>query len=70
MSLILTPNLPDPDALYADLLAAHDGLSEAQSTAFNARLILILANHLGDPATFAEALKAAHLKGAPDGRPT
>ncbi|CUH40446.1 hypothetical protein JSE7799_03178 [Jannaschia seosinensis] len=57
--LILTPNLPDPDAAYARLLAAHEELDEAESAAFNARLVLILMNHLGDPELLDEALKAA-----------
>lgn len=60
MSLITTPNLRDPDAAYAALLAAHKGLSEAESNAFNARLVLILMNHLGDGPAFEEALKLAH----------
>lgn len=38
----------DSDAFYAALLAAHDGLSEEASRALNARLVLILANELGD----------------------
>jgi hypothetical protein len=59
MSLILTPNLSDPDAAYAALLAAHKGLSEAESHALNARLVLILMNHLGDGPEFAEALRLA-----------
>jgi hypothetical protein len=59
MSLVLTPNLADPDATYAALLAAHKGLSEAESHAFNARLVLILMNHLGDGPDFAEALRLA-----------
>jgi hypothetical protein len=59
MSLILTPNLRDPDAAYAALLAAHKGLSEAESHAFNARLVLILMNHLGDGPEFGEALRLA-----------
>jgi Protein of unknown function (DUF2783) len=59
MSLITAPNLRDPDAAYAALLAAHKGLSEADSHALNARLVLILMNHLGDGPTFAEALKLA-----------
>ena len=42
MTLIAVPNLETPDATYADLIAAHDGMTEAQSHAFNARLILIL----------------------------
>lgn len=57
--LILTPNLPDPDGFYAELLHAHDGLTEAESADFNARLILILCNHIGDRATLRAALDAA-----------
>ncbi|MEQ9257609.1 MAG: DUF2783 domain-containing protein [Roseovarius sp.] len=57
--LILEPNLDAADELYADLLAAHEGLSEAESAALNARLILILANHIGDRALFRDALAAA-----------
>ena len=59
MTLILTPNLPDPDGFYAELLAAHEGLDEAASHALNARLVLILANHVGDRAVLTEALDAA-----------
>lgn len=59
MPLTLDPNLPDPDGFYDDLLAAHDGLSDAESEAFNARLILVLANHIGDHDVLKEALKAA-----------
>jgi hypothetical protein len=53
------PNIAAPDDFYADLLAAHEGLTKAESDAFNARLILILANHVGDRETLAEALEAA-----------
>lgn len=59
MSLITTPNLAYPDAAYAALLAAHKGLSEPESQALNARLVLILMNHLGDGPAFAEALRLA-----------
>ncbi len=48
MELTLTPNIAAPDDFYAALLATHDGLSCAESEALNARLILILANHIGD----------------------
>lgn len=61
MSLNLKPNLPDADDFYADLLAAHDGLTKDQSDALNARLILILANHIGDRSVIQDALKAAKL---------
>ncbi len=58
-TLILSPNMDAPDDIYADLLAAHDGLTKAQSDALNARLILILMNQIGDRATLAQALAAA-----------
>lgn len=57
--LVTTPNIPDPDGFYADLIDAHDGLSEEESTALNARLILILANQIGDRELLAEALEMA-----------
>lgn len=58
-TLITDPNLPSPDDFYEILLAAHDGLSDDASEEFNARLILILANHIGDEAVIKQALEAA-----------
>ena len=57
--LILTPNLKAADDVYADLLAAHDGLTPSESMAFNARMILILANHIGDADVIRHALEEA-----------
>ena len=57
--LTTTPNLTRPDDSYAALIAAHDGLTEAESHALNARLILILMNEVGDHATIAEAIRLA-----------
>ncbi|SFP77219.1 DUF2783 domain-containing protein [Tranquillimonas alkanivorans] len=59
MSLNTKPNLPDPDGFYADLLSAHEGLSTEDSHALNARLVLILANHVGNRAALKEALELA-----------
>ena len=59
MSLTLTPNIPDPDGFYETLINAHEGLTKDESDALNARLILILANHIGDREVLAAALKAA-----------
>ena len=59
MPLTIDPNLDRHDDFYAALIAAHEGLSDDQSAAFNARLILLLANHIGDRAVLAEALAAA-----------
>ncbi len=57
--LILDPNLPECDDFYAELLAAHDGLEEPEIHALNARLILILANHIGDLNVLTQAVSAA-----------
>lgn len=54
-------NIKAPDEFYAELLAVHEGLSKAASDAFNARLILLLANHIGDRQVLSEALRAASL---------
>ena len=59
MGLTLTPNIADPDGVYDALLAAHDGLSDAESEALNARLVLVLANHIGDRDILKAALEAA-----------
>jgi hypothetical protein len=59
------PNLAAPDEFYAALIGAHEDLSEAQSAQVNARLILLLANHIGDPAVLAAALAAAREDVAP-----
>jgi hypothetical protein len=47
------------DAFYEQLVAAHRGLSDQASGALNARLVLLLANHVGDGRVLAEALRAA-----------
>lgn len=57
--LVTLPNIVDSDGFYAELLALHEGLSKAESDALNARLILILANHIGDRAILREAFAAA-----------
>jgi len=52
-------NIPDPDGFFAELLAVHEGLDDGASAALNARLILTLANHIGDRAVLSEALAVA-----------
>jgi hypothetical protein len=54
-----TPNIPDPDGFYEALLAATQGLSETQSEGFLLRLVLLLANQLGDQRALLEAIAAA-----------
>lgn len=52
-----------PDAAYEALVAANRGLSEAESAALNARLVLILANHIGDKTVLDEAIALARAAG-------
>lgn len=59
MKLITERNLNDHDGFYAELLATHKGLSEAESQALNAQLVLILANHIGDREVLSDALALA-----------
>ena len=59
MTLIAKANLEDADGFYAALLAAHKGLTESESHALNARLVLILANHVGAKAALTESLDLA-----------
>ncbi|WP_305986318.1 DUF2783 domain-containing protein [Roseibium sp. MMSF_3544] len=57
---VTVPNLEEPDTFYADLLAAHEGLSKEESDAFNARLILLMANRIGNLEELKSLLAAAH----------
>ena len=59
MPLITDAHLDSPDDFYEALIAAHDGLSEPESHALNARLMLLLANHIGSLEVLHEALAAA-----------
>lgn len=47
------------DDLYAELMAAHEGLSDEESAALNARLVLLLMNVVGDAETIRAAITRA-----------
>ena len=53
------PHLQDADGFYEQLLDAHQGLTKEQSDLLNARLILILANQVGNAKVLAECIAAA-----------
>lgn len=53
------PHFQDADGFYEMLLDAHAGLDAAQSEALNARLILLLANQIGDSQVLADCIRAA-----------
>ena len=59
MKLITDPNLSAPDDFYEALIDAHRDLSFEQSQALNARLVLLMANHIGDLGVLKQALDAA-----------
>jgi hypothetical protein len=59
MKLALDNRLPDPDRAYRALIDAHRGLTDEESAALNTRLVLILANQLGDQALLEEAIALA-----------
>jgi hypothetical protein len=70
MPLTLEPNLIEPgkryfrdfspgDDFYEALIDSHRDLSDEQSESLNARLILLLANHIGDIAVLREAMALA-----------
>jgi Protein of unknown function (DUF2783) len=53
------PRLAAADTIYAMLVDAHRDLTEAQSGRVNVRLVLLLANHIGDQDVIAGAIAAA-----------
>jgi uncharacterized protein DUF2783 len=61
------PNLTNADDFYEELIDMHRHLSEAQSAMVNAKLILLLANHIGDVRVLREAMAAALADVTPTG---
>ena len=58
-TLLTEPRLAAPDDFYERLIAAHRGLDDAASAMLNAKLVLLLANHVGDDEVLAQAIAAA-----------
>ncbi|MBP8298388.1 MAG: DUF2783 domain-containing protein [Burkholderiales bacterium] len=58
-SLKLEPNIARPDDFYDALIALHRGLTPEQSAKVNAKLVLLLANHVGNMDVLKQALEAA-----------
>lgn len=53
------PPGPDTDALYAELVGMHEGRSAEESLLVLARLVLLLANEIGDGARVRELMTLA-----------
>ncbi len=60
------PRLTDPDGLFEALVMAHRDLSPDASRRLDARIILLLANHIGDVSVVREVIAAAARAGAPE----
>jgi len=62
-----TPRFDDADGFYADLLDAHEGLSDADSALLNAKLVLLLANQVGQRSQLRRLIDAARRDLATEG---
>lgn len=59
MTLIRTPQLSDPDGFLAELVEAQRDMSDQDAQKMLAKLVLILANHVGDRSALSEAIRSA-----------
>lgn len=58
-TLVTEPNIARPDDFYEALIETHRGLSDDQSRDVNCKLVLLLANHIGDMTVLKQAMDAA-----------
>jgi hypothetical protein len=63
--LCCEPGFADADLFYAKLVEAHRDLDDAASAKLNAKLVLLLANHIGDLEVVEDALAAAAKPNSP-----
>lgn len=59
MPLELRPNIADPDGFYQELIESQRDMEEAEAELMNCKLVLLLANHIGDRTVLREALRRA-----------
>lgn len=58
-ALSTASNFTNPDDAYRAIVEAHRELNDDQSAAFDAALVLILANHIGDAGVLGDAIALA-----------
>ncbi len=58
-ALTIDTNLARPDDFYESLIETHRDLTREQSELVNCKLVLLLANHVGDAAVLADAMRRA-----------
>ena len=69
MSTLTTEaNISDPDGFYQELIDMQRDLDDEAAARFQARLLLVLANHVGDRAVLSQALQVARRAGTPRAR--
>ena len=59
MNLNLNPNIEDPDGFYKELIDSQRQMSDAEAAMMNCKLVLLLANHIGDREVIRAALRKA-----------
>ena len=59
MELNTRPNIADPDGFYQELIDSQRDMSDEESQSMTCKLVLLLANHIGDRDVLREALKRA-----------
>lgn len=59
MSLNIKPNIPDPDGFYQELIDSQREMEDGEAERMNCKLVLILANHIGDREIIREAIRLA-----------
>lgn len=67
MPLIVTSQFKDPDQAFVTLIEARRGLSQDDAAALDAKLVLILANHIGELDVLKEAIALAKQDGQAGG---
>jgi hypothetical protein len=58
-TLVTGSQFPEPDAAYVALVEARRGMNDAAAAALDAKLVLILANHIGDLGVLKQAIALA-----------
>ena len=66
MPLNRQPNIADPDGFYDELISSQRELDDDQAALMNSKLVLILANHIGDRGLLSEAIALARPAAARD----
>ena len=62
MTLQTSANIPDQDGFYQELIDSQRDLSDEEASLMNCKLVILLANHIGDRTVLSEAIRLAARK--------